>query len=82
MKWVIETEGLTETEHLKRVNWVEKNLTNAAQEIPGAFVYCVVFDENGKPTRFSGNGEAISEETRELVLELIGEYDDEQPRSA
>jgi len=75
VKWVIETVGLSEAEHNKRVQWTEKNLTGAAQEIPGAFVYVVVFDDQGRPVRFSGNGVAVSPETEEILRDLIGEDD-------
>lgn len=70
-KWVIETEGLTEAEHERRVSWVEKNLINSSQNMIDAFVYVVVFDADGKPSRFSGNGPSPSAVTEELIRELV-----------
>lgn len=76
MKWVIETDGLTEAEHTKRVTWVERNLLNSSGDIAGAFVSVVVFDEDGNVVRFAGNGKAASEETEEIIKDLIGEPND------
>ena len=72
-KWVIETDGLSETEHERRVNWVEKNLIGSNQNMADAFVYVVVFDTDGKPVRLSGNGKSPSSETEELIKELVAD---------
>lgn len=71
--WVIETEGLSETEHNRRVSWVEKNLLNSSQDIVGAFVYAVIYDENENVVRFVGYGDGSSPETRDIIKDLLAE---------
>ena len=71
--WVIETDGLTETEHNRRVSWVEKNLLSSSQDIVGAFVYAVIYDDHENVVRFVGYGEGASKETRDIISDLLAE---------
>lgn len=65
---VVETTGLSEAEHQRRVFWAESNILNANSKMDGAFVATVVTGE-GTETRFSGSG-SPTEETMELIEEL------------
>lgn len=65
---VVETQGLTDVEHERRVFWAESNLLTANQKMDGAFVAVVVADSSGG-TRLSAAG-APTEETQELIDEL------------
>lgn len=71
--WVIETEGLTKQEHDRRVAWVEKNLLNSSQDIVGAFVYAVIYDEDETVVRFVGYGDGASPETKDIIKDLLSE---------
>ena len=64
---VIETVGLTEAEHVKRVRWAESNLLNANGNVAGAYVAVILTDAEGGPeVRHSGSG-LPTNETRELI---------------
>lgn len=65
---VVETTGLTDQEHERRVFWAESNLLNANQKMDGAFVAVVVNDPNGN-TRLTAAGTPTTE-TSELIDEL------------
>lgn len=71
--WVIETQGLSQQEHDRRVGWVDKNLLNSSQDMVEAFVYAVIKDENGNVIRFVGNGHGASPDTQEIINDLIGQ---------
>jgi hypothetical protein len=73
VKLVIETQDLTDAEHERRVGWTESNFSAGVHRVSDAFVYTVFFDEEGNPVRFSGNGVAVSDETRQMLLDLVGE---------
>ena len=76
--WVIETQGISRTEHDRRVSWVDKNLLSSSQDMVEAFVYAVIKDEDGNVVRFVGNGRGASPESQQIINELIGqdEFDD------
>jgi hypothetical protein len=67
---VVETEGLSETDHKRRVTWVEKNLQDAGRNIDTAFVSMVIKDELGEVVGFFGSGSAPSEELLEIADRL------------
>ena len=69
----IETEGLTEKEHDRRVTWVEKNLEDAGRKIESAFVQMVLTDDNGDLVGFFGSGQTSSEELLKLVKETVAD---------
>ena len=66
---VVETTGLSEAEHKKRVFWAEGNLLQANSKMDGAFVAVVINDEASEQTRFSGSG-TPTKETQELIQDL------------
>lgn len=65
---VVETRDLSDEEHLRRVQWAEKNILNANTYMNGAFVAVVIDSEDGQ-TRFTGSG-TPTPETAELIEEM------------
>jgi hypothetical protein len=66
---VVETEGLSEAEHERRVRWAESNLLNANGNVDRAYVGVVISNGEGSQVRHMGSGNP-TEETRELIEEL------------
>ena len=71
VKVVIETQGISDSEHDRRVGWVEKNILGSNQDMVEAFVSVVIYDEQGNMVRYAGNGRTPSPETKELIDELV-----------
>ena len=70
---VVETEGLTEKEHERRVTWGEKNVQDSVRSIDSAFVSMVVKDGESNLVGFFGSGSTPSEEIMEIAEDLIGD---------
>lgn len=68
---VVETEGLSETEHKRRTTWVEKNIQDAGRNIESAFVSMVVKDEAGKVVTIFATGTTPSDELLKIAEELV-----------
>jgi hypothetical protein len=67
---VVETVGMSATEHDRRVRWAESNLLNANGNVAGAYVAVIVTDTEGGPeVRHSGTG-VPTDSTRALIDEL------------
>jgi hypothetical protein len=68
--WVVETEGLSEKEHERRVTWTESNMEDAGRKIDSAFVSMVISDGNGDVITLFGSGSTSSEEVLRIAKEL------------
>lgn len=67
---VVETIGLSQVEHERRVFWAESNILNANPKLDQAFVATVInADGDDQETRLAAAGHP-TEETRELIEEL------------
>jgi hypothetical protein len=66
---IVETQGLSPTEHDRRVRWAESNLLNANGRVVDAYVGVVISDDEGREVRISGSG-TPTDDTRELIEEL------------
>lgn len=66
---VVETQGLSQAEHDRRVFWAESNLLNANNKMDAGFVAVIVTNTESKDTRFSGAGKPTPE-TSDLIEEL------------
>lgn len=66
---IVETQGLSSTEHDRRVRWAESNLLNANGRVVDAYVGVVISDDEGREVRISGSG-TPTDDTRELIEEL------------
>lgn len=69
----VETEGLSEKEHDRRVTWVEKNLEDAGRKIESASVRMVLTDEEGNLVGYFGSGQTSSEDLLKLVKETVAD---------
>lgn len=69
---LVETQGMSEIEHIRRVSWVEKNLLNANANVDGAFVAVIIKNDDDENTKFSGSG-TPTQETSDLIEELVAE---------
>lgn len=66
---VIDTD-LSEREHDRRVQWVEKNVQDAGRNIDSAFVSMVITDSDKKIIGIFGAGDTPTEEIAEIAREL------------
>jgi hypothetical protein len=66
---VVETTGLSEAEHDRRVFWAESNILNANLKLDQSFVATVITSEGEEDTRLAAAGHP-TDETRELIEEL------------
>lgn len=68
--YVVETEGLSEREHDRRVTWAEKNVQDAVRNIDNAFVSMVIETADGEVIGLFGSGSTSSEEVLRIAEEL------------
>lgn len=69
---VVETTTADDEGHARVVNWAVQNATNANRNLRGGFVTAVATDENGVIVAMTGAGNEMSEETREIIQDLVG----------
>jgi len=67
----IDTEGLSEKEHERRVTWVEKNIQDAGRNIESAFVTMAIYDQDKSLVGIFGAGGTPTEEIREIAEEMF-----------
>lgn len=70
LTYVVDTVDLSEREHDRRVQWVDKNMQDAGRNIDSAFVSMVIVDQDKKIIGIFGAGDTPTDEIAEIAREL------------
>lgn len=69
---IVETVDLSEREHDRRVQWVEKNLQDSGRTIDQAFISMVFHDEEKKVRGIFAVGDTPTDEIKQIAREMVG----------